>query len=135
MLCFLLSIPILIENQKYAAITYFEKRGFGQFLMRRPESTFTTKGKSQGTLGIPSSPSMIDYYVTLGKTDVNRNGLNFKHLEIVQDLLEFDPQHTTEFDSGVSYMLSLVASEEQAVEEPQSVDISKFYTTFNHNKR
>jgi hypothetical protein len=135
MLCFLYSIPILIENQKYAAITYFERRGYGQFLMRRPESTFTTKGKSQGTLGIPSSPSMIDYYVTLGKTDVNRNGLNFKHLDIVQDLLEFDPQHTTEFDSGVSYMLSLVASEEQAVEEQQSVDISKFYTQFNHNKR
>jgi hypothetical protein len=132
---FFYSVPALIENQKIAAINYIEKRGYGGFIMKRPESTFTMKGRAQDTPGVPNSEPMMEYGLNLAKTDINKNGYKFKHQHIVQDCLALDPMNTKKFDSFMSYMYSLIASEKPAEEPAKEVDVTGLYTMFNHNKK
>lgn len=129
-LCVFLSVPILIESNKYGAINWFEKNLLGGFVMRRPDQTFTAKQSSrnqQDTAGIPSSTPMIDYYVNLAKTDIQKNGWKFKHLKIVKDALGFDMFNTTSYNSFVSYGLSLVASEKPAKTVVEVTDLTPIY--------
>lgn len=129
-LCIFLSVPILIENNKNAAIGWFEKNMLGGFIMRRPDQTFTAKPgtrSNQDTPGMPSNPGMIDYYINLAKTDIQNNGWKLKHLQIVQDALEFDMNPTTKYDSFISYGFSLIASEKPAKTVIEEIDITGWY--------
>lgn len=130
---FFYGTPVLIENNKNAAIQYFQKRGYDAFVMRRPENTLTSRSRAQITPGVPSSTPMIEYYTSITATDINKNGYKLKHLRIVRDFLEFDPNDTTKYDSAVAASLSLVAAERPTYEQEEAIDIETAFTTFDNS--
>lgn len=125
--CFFYGCPILIENNKNAAVQYFIKRGYEPFVMRRPESTFTAADRSQDTYGTPSTTPVIEYYINAMKTHVVKHGYKLKHLRIIRDLLAFDPVKRTKFDLGVASQLALIAAEKKYEEEPAHADMQELF--------
>src|SRR5690606_10979933 len=86
-ICFFYSIPVLIESVQggQAAISYFDKRGYGKFVMRRPKSTFTRKDDAQDKPGTPMNAGVIEQMSNLAASDINKNGRKFRQIEIVED--------------------------------------------------
>jgi hypothetical protein len=124
--------PVLIENNKNACIQYFMKRGYDEFVMRRPESTLTS-GRNQITPGLPSNTPMIEYYVDLTKTDINKNGHKINHIRIVRDFLDFEPNNTTKYDSAVAASLSVVASEKKEKEVNEKFNLGSVFRTYDNS--
>lgn len=119
---------VLIENNKNAAIQYFKKRGYYEYVMLRPKSSFTSGARgNQGTDGIPSNTPVIEYYINLMKSHVIAHGHKLKHLRIVEQLLEFDPDNRTKYDLGVASQLALIAAEKKPTEDDFSYDLSEMF--------
>lgn len=135
MACFYFGVSVLIEtNQGGAnAIDYMEGRGYGPFVMSRPQSSFTKKDQSQANPGMPSSSGVIGQYTELADIDITENGHKWKHKELVDDALNFDPKKPTKFDVFVSYGYSLIAAQKRIDEEPESFDLSKIIPTYKLN--
>lgn len=123
---------VLVENNKLGGIEYIEDRGYSDILMERPSAS-GTKDSYAGIVGIPSGTNTINYYVEETKTFVKDFGEKLNHLRVVRDWLDFDPQNTTKFDSGVSASLAVVAIKKPAEEYEEVVDISNFLPTFDHS--
>lgn len=115
--CVYFGTSVLIENNKNDCIRYFYKRGYGDFIMQRPDVTLTSS--SAATDGIPSSTPVIEYYIKRMKHHVVKHGHKLKHLRIVRDLLEFNPSNRTKYDLGVASQLSVVASERFIFDEDE----------------
>lgn len=107
--CVYFGMSILIENNKNAALDYFYRRGYGDFIMTRPKQTTTSA--AQETDGIPSNTPVIEYYIGKGRVHVNEHGHKLNHLRIVRDFLDFNPMKRTKYDLGVASQLCLVAAE------------------------
>lgn len=107
--CVYFGVSILIENNKNAALDYFYRRGYGEFIMTRPKSTTTSA--AQETDGIPSNTPVIEYYIGAGRVHVSQHGHKLNHLRIVRDLLDFNPMKRTKYDLAVAAQLCLVAAE------------------------
>ena len=128
--------PVLIENNKNAAIQYFEKRGYSSFVMRRPQNTFTgkqTKYNNQDTTGIPSNTPVIEYYTDITSTYIVQHGHKLKHIRIVKDWLDFNPNKTTQYDSAVAASFSLVAATKKVEERRESMDLTSLIKIYNHS--
>lgn len=131
--CHYFGCPALVENNKTHTIEHFHARGYSDFVLQRPESTFTKKGNSQQTDGIPSVEPVIELYINLMKTHIIRHGHKLKHLRIVKDLLDFDPSNRTKFDMGVASQLSLIAATAPVDEEPVEVDTGELFDTWDNS--
>jgi len=131
--CFFYGAPILIENNKNAAIQYFKKRGYGPFIMKRPENTFTRDDRTQETDGIPSNEPIIEYYIKAMKTHIVKHGHKLKHLRIIRDLLNFDPAKRTKFDLGVASQLALIAAEKRYEKSIAEADVGDLFPSWDNS--
>lgn len=131
--CHYFGIKILIENNKNDSLRYFKKRGYGNFILKRPKDTFTKDDASQSTDGIPSVTPVIDYYIKRTKSHIHNYGHLLKHLRIVKDLLEFDPSNRTKFDLGVASQLALIAAEAPVEEIIDEFETSDLFGVWDHS--
>lgn len=132
---FYYGVPVLIENNKISAIDHFNRRGYYDFIMRRPESTFTTKktkSYNQDTEGMPSNTNIIDHYTNITASHIVKNGHKLKHIRVVKDWLDFDPNKTTMYDSGVAASFSLVAATKRIIGNQGSIDVSSMFSRNSH---
>ena len=106
---------ILIENQKIGAINYFNKLGYGKFLMKRPHETVNTDSKtshrSMNQDGSPSTRPVINLYIEKLKTFVKFHGHRIDFIRIINDFLKLNPKKMTKYDISVACGYSLIASE------------------------
>jgi hypothetical protein len=123
---------IFPESNKYGAIDYIERRGYSKYIMERPSSSGSSL-HYRGVKGMPSNTSTITYYTEKTKNHVDKFGKKLKHLRIVRDWLEFNPQNTTKYDSGVAASFAIVAADKPISEESESLDISELFPTFDHS--
>lgn len=131
-LCRFLGCKILVENQKNNIFTYFKQRGYGEFIMHRPETTFTKEGPSQDTEGIPSSTVMIDTYTGRLQTFVNKHGHRVPFKRLIRDWLEFDPAHPRKFDATVASGFTLLAREKVVEDDLPQINYEELFDTFDN---
>ncbi len=118
------------ENQKNSIINYFNERGYRRFVMKRPEATITSKGqlKSEGT---PASTPIIQQYTDLLQTYVEYFGHTIPFLEVVEDLIRFDPNNTQFFDYAVSMGFTELGCLVKFTEEKTTLTIEDLLPVFD----
>lgn len=131
-LCRFFGCQILVENQKNNIFTYFKQRGYADFIMYRPETTYTKEGDSQDTEGIPSSTVMIDTYTGRLQTFVIKHGHRIKFKRLIKDMLAFDPAHPRKHDCTVAAGFTLLAREKVVQEDLPPVDIEEIFNLYNN---
>lgn len=130
---------ILIESQKPGLINHLKARGYSNFLMTRPQETFTSSngkwGTNQDKDGIPASKMMISHYTGLMQSYIVFHGhrCNFKRL--LQQALKFTPDKPTEFDAVVAAGNCLIASEAKIIAPKFEVTAINYFKKYVNGKR
>ena len=126
--------PLLIENNKYGIVRYFEARGYDEYVMDRPEH-LTPPGSSHNvkTKGIPSNSKdviqahaqAIEAYVH-EKVGLNNETGDYGRMyfnRTLEDWIGFNIDDRTKFDMTISSGLALLASQ-RVVKEVKKSDLS-----------
>ena len=114
--------PLLIENNKYGIVRYFEARGYDEYVMNRPEH-LTPPGAVQNvkTKGIPSNSkdviqahaqaieAYVHEHVGLHNETGNYGRMYFNRT--LEDWIGFNIDDRTKFDMSISSGLALLASQ------------------------
>lgn len=113
-----------VENNKQSIKKYFRKRGYGEYLMARPESTMdpTSRTVNVAQVGTPATTDTIDQYFMAIAHYVMVYGNANKHIEITNDLLELNKANRTKHDLGVAFGWALIACEKEYQKVPTSGD-------------
>ena len=126
--------PLLIENNKYGIVRYFEARGYDEYVMNRPEH-LTPPGSSHNvkTKGIPSnSKDVIQAHAQAIEAYVHEHvGLNNEtgsygkmyFNRTLEDWIGFNIDDRTKFDMTISSGLALLASQ-RVIKEVVKSDLS-----------
>lgn len=126
--------PLLIENNKYGIVRYFEARGYDEYVMNRPEH-LTPPGSSHNvkTKGIPSnSKDVIQAHAQAIEAYVHEHvGLNNEtgsygkmyFNRTLEDWIGFNIDDRTKFDMTISAGLALLASQ-RIIKEVKKSDLS-----------
>ena len=140
--CVFYGCQILVENNKIGIIKYFERRGYYEYLMDRPESTHTDFSKKQQTKGIPGSGvAVINAQAEAVATYIYDNvGIKPSSGEIgkcyfnrlLDDWSRFDIGNRTKFDATISSSLALLASQKFVKIKEELPKFVKFVKTYNN---
>jgi len=121
MMCKFYGCQILVENNKIGLINYMDQRGYGEYLMERPEVTHTKNSRGQKIKGLPSSGeavinSIIDaiqvyVYEAVGyDEDSGAIGRCF-FPNLLLDWAEFEPDNRTKYDASMASGITLLAAQ------------------------
>ena len=140
--CVFYGCPILVENNKIGIIKYFERRGYYDYLMDRPESTHTDFSRKQVTKGIPGSGvAVINAQAEVVATYIyDHVGLNMETGEVgkcyfnrlLDDWSRFDIDNRTKFDATISSSLALLASQKFVQVKKDMPKFTKFVKTYQN---
>ena len=129
MAAFYYGYPLLVENNKYGIVRYFESRGYDAYLMDRPQFL---KGGSQSskTKGIPSNSQdviqshaqAIEAYIHdhVGENPETGSMGNMYFNRTLEDWIGYKITDRTKFDLTISSGLALLASQKAKKEKPKS---------------
>jgi hypothetical protein len=140
-MCVFYGCPILVENNKMGIIKYFERRGYYNYLMDRPESTHTDSSRKQQTKGLPSTGAAVlnaqteavatyvyDYVGMTEDGDMGRCYFN----RLLDDWSRFDVNNRTKHDATVASSLALLASQKHVKEKKVKVIDISFIRKYNN---
>lgn len=126
--------PLLVENNKYGIVRYFEARGYDEYVMDRP-AHLTPPGSSNNvkTKGIPSNSkdviqshaqaieAYVHEHVGLHHDTGNYGRMYFNRT--LEDWIGFNIDDRTKFDMTISSGLALLASQ-KVFKEVKKADLS-----------
>lgn len=138
--------PLLIENNKYGIVRYFESRGYDGYVMDRPEH-LTPPGSSTNvkTKGIPSnSKDVIQSHAQAIEAYVHEHvGMNIKtgnfgrmyFNRTLEDWIGYNIDDRTKFDMTISSGLALLAAQ-KITKEVKKQDLSNkvFFRRYKHTE-
>jgi hypothetical protein len=122
MAAFYYGYPLLVENNKYGIVRYFESRGYDNYLLDRPEHLSSVSSRSNvKTKGIPSnSQDVIQSHAHAIETYIhNHVGLKAETEEVgnmyfnrtLEDWIGYKITNRTKFDLTISSGLALLAAQ------------------------
>ena len=122
MCAFFYGYPLLIENNKYGIVRYFEQRGYDGYIMDRPEHLKIAGAPSSSkTKGVPSnSQDIIHAHAQAIESYIhNHVGVNYDSGEMgnmyfnrtLEDWIAFRIDKRTKFDLSISSGLALLAAQ------------------------
>jgi hypothetical protein len=102
MMCWFFGCSLHPESQKPGVINYFHEQGCGDFILSKyvPETGGYRKNVHMD--GTPASQITIQEYTGALATYVEYFGHTIPFIELVEDLLVFNPKKTTEYDYSVA---------------------------------
>lgn len=139
--------PLLIENNKYGIVRYFESRGYEEYVMKRPEHLRSPNASSNvKTRGIPSnSQDVIQAHAHAIEAYIEEHvGINPQTGEMgkmyfdrtLEDWIGYKIDNRTKFDLTISSGLALLAAQKVKVEKKESTfDDKKFFRRFKQEIR
>jgi hypothetical protein len=141
MSAFFYGYPLLVENNKYGIVRYFESRGYDGYLMDRPEHL---KGASATvnvkTKGIPSnSQDVIQAHAHAIEAYVHDHvGVNYDSGDMgkmyfndtMEDWIGFKIDKRTKFDLTISSGLALLAAQKSKPKERTNFTEHKFFRRY-----
>ena len=137
--------PLLIENNKYGIVRYFEARGYDGYIMERPQHLSSTSSHvAVKTKGIPSnSADVIHAHAQAIEAYIHDHvGLNNETGEMgsmylnrtLEDWISFKVDDRTKYDLSISSGLALLAAQ-KVKQEVKKADFNqkKFFRTYKFN--
>ena len=123
--------PLLIENNKYGIVRYFESRGYEEYVMKRPEHLKAPNSSTNvKTRGIPSnSVDVIQSHAQAIEAYVEEHvGINSETGEMgkmyfertLEDWIGYKIDNRTKFDLTISSGLALLAAQKIKSEKKES---------------
>ena len=142
MAAFFYGYPLLIENNKYGIVRYFEERGYDGYLMERPASLQSSSARqSVKTKGIPSNSqdvihthaqcieSFIHEHVGFNADKGDHGSMYFNRT--LEDWINFRIDKRTKYDLSISSGLALLAASKNEVQkQPSKFNESKFFRRY-----
>jgi hypothetical protein len=130
MCAFYYGYPLLVENNKYGIVRYFESRGYDGYLMDRPRHLMSTSSHvNVKTKGIPSNSQDViqSHAQSIEKYIHDHVGVNYESGETgamyfnktLEDWIGFKIDKRTKFDLTISSGLALLAAQKEK-EKPKS---------------
>jgi len=130
--------PLLVENNKYGIVRYFESRGYDGYLMGRPAHLSSTSAHvNVKTKGIPSNSQdviqahaqAIESYIHhhVGINDETGKFSNMYFNRTLEDWINFKIDDRTKFDLTISSGLALLAAQKVAADKPKTDFNSKVF--------
>ena len=122
--------PLLIENNKYGIVRYFESRGYEEYVMKRPEHLKTPGSVNVKTRGIPSNSqdviqahahaieAYIEEYVGVNSETGEMGRMYFDRT--LEDWIGYKIDNRTKFDLTISSGLALLAAQRVKTEKKKS---------------
>jgi len=135
--------PLLIENNKYGIVRYFESRGYDGYVMDRPEHLRNnTSSSNVKTKGIPSNSQDVihahaqaieDYIHNHVGLDESGNMGNMYFNRTLEDWIGFKIDNRTKYDLTISAGLALLAAQKVKPKKPRA-DFSEkqFFRRYNN---
>lgn len=130
--CRYFGCKILAENNKVGIINHFRARGYREFIMNRPEATFTKEGESQDTPGMPSSQPMIQQYTSKIASYVQHHGHRIPFIRLIRDLKIFDPKNPRKHDATVAFGFTLIGAENKEEEPAAPIEIEELFNMYDN---
>lgn len=132
MICWLLGTSIMCESQRPGLINWFVQWGCEDFLLNKYVPTMSTPKPSDFSDGTPASTMMNQELTGLLATHIDYFGHLEPYLEVVDDLLMFDPTETKKFDYAMAAGWNEVAEKvKPKVAEPPQHKITEYFRRFN----
>jgi len=141
-MCIFYGCQILVENNKIGIIKYFERRGYNEYLMDRPESTHTNSSRTQKLKGIPSTGAAVinAHAEALATYIYDYVGINSETGEIgqcyfnglLEDWSKFDIEKRTKFDASISSGIALMGAQKVIKEKKEVKTQQQFVRTYNN---
>jgi len=138
--------PLLIENNKYGIVRYFESRGYDGYIMDRPKHLMAASSKSNvKTKGIPSNSqdviqahaqaieSYIHNHVGI-KPDTDQVG-NMYFNRTLEDWIGYKITNRTKFDLTISSGLALIGAQKFKEEKKVSFSDKTFFRRYKPKPR
>jgi|TARA_Y100000015_G_scaffold28991_2_gene28271 hypothetical protein len=141
MAAFFYGYPLLVENNKYGIVRYFESRGYDGYLMDRPRHLMSTSAKvNVKTKGIPSnSQDVIQSHAQAIEQFIHDHvGMNNDTGEYgkmyfnrtLEDWIGFKITDRTKFDLTISSGLALLAAQKSKPIEKTDFTERKFFRRY-----
>ena len=141
MASFFYGYPLLVENNKYGIVRYFESRGYDGYLMDRPQHLKSANSKiNVKTKGIPSNSQdviqshaqAIEQYI-YDHVGVNNNTGDMGKMyfnRTLEDWIGFKINDRTKFDLTISSGLALLAAQKSKPKERTDFTERKFFRRY-----
>ena len=141
MASFFYGYPLLVENNKYGIVRYFESRGYDGYLMDRPQHLKSANSKiNVKTKGIPSNSQdviqshaqAIEQYI-YDHVGVNNNTGDMGKMyfnRTLEDWIGFKINDRTKFDLTISSGLALLAAQKSKPKERSDFTERKFFRRY-----
>lgn len=109
-----------VENNKISIKKYFKRRGYGEYIMPRPESTMNDNSRATNVAqgGTPATTETIQQYFDAIAHHIMVYGNAIKHREIILDLLETNKGNRGRHDLCVAWGWCLIAFEKKYTRIP-----------------
>lgn len=121
MICVYFGIPLHVESQKNAIISYFHARGYGEFILLKYRPEFA-KPDSKPIEGTPASQPLIQEYTSKVATWIEYFGHTMPFLEVIKDNKVFKPLETKVHDYTVSQGMTELACDMKPKVQSQPVE-------------
>lgn len=136
--------PLLIENNKYGIVRYFESRGYEEYVMKRPEHLKAPNAaQNVKTRGIPSNSQDViqahasaieDYIHNHVGIDESGNPGKMYFNKTLEDWISFKIDKRTKYDLSISSGLALLAAQKVKLEKPKvSFEEKQFFRRYKIN--
>jgi len=138
--------PLLIENNKYGIVRYFESRGYEEYVMKRPEHLKYPNSASTKTRGIPSnSQDVIQAHAHAIEAYVEEHvGINSETGEFgkmyfsrtLEDWIGYKIDNRTKYDLTISSGLALLGAQKTKIKKKESsFNDKQFFRRYNKEIR
>lgn len=141
MCAFYYGYPLLVENNKYGIVRYFESRGYDGYIMDRPSHLSPPSAKiNVRTKGIPSNSvdviqshaqaieSYIHNHVGI-KPETDETGVMYFN-RTLEDWIGYKITNRTKFDLTISSGLALLAAQKVEKEKKSTLNDKSFFRKY-----
>jgi hypothetical protein len=129
-LMFYLGCQAHIENNKQGLITHLRNNGYKRFMIKKynPEGNLGNADQ----YGTPSTSGLIGNYTSKLQHYVLFFGHTIPFIQIIDELLKFNPNKTTDYDLVVGFGFSLLGAETQITRvEVKELDLKDYFASLN----
>ena len=133
--------PLLIENNKYGIVRYFEQRGYDGYIMDRPQHLTSSSSRvNVKTKGIPSNSAdviqshaqAVEEYIHnyVGTNDNDGSMGNMYFSRTLEDWIGFKIDNRTKYDLTISSGLALLAQKVKQEKKQSDFSEKKFFRRY-----
>ena len=138
--------PLLIENNKYGIVRYFESRGYEEYVMKRPDHLKTPNAVSTKTRGIPSNSvdviqshaqaieAYVEEHVGINSETGDMGKMYFQRT--LEDWIGYKIDNRTKYDLTISSGLALLGAQKTKVKKKEAqFDDKQFFRRYTKEIR